>query len=88
MGAPGDELIIMAYGYLNEAEVAKFKAPKVCRLAAKTVDFVKAKLRFAGLLLDHEKPAGKSQHIVFRQWETDKGHIRWQRATKQRIHLI
>jgi aspartate 1-decarboxylase len=35
MGAPGDELIIMAYGYLNEAEVAKFKSPKVCRLGAK-----------------------------------------------------
>src|SRR3979409_2474796 len=25
MGAPGDEIIIMAYGYLNEAEIAKFK---------------------------------------------------------------
>ena len=35
MGAPGDEIIIMAYGYLNEAEIAKFKAPKVVRLAAK-----------------------------------------------------
>jgi len=35
MGAPGDEIIIMAYGYLNEAEIAKFKGPKVVRLAAK-----------------------------------------------------
>jgi len=35
MGAPGDEIIIMAYGYLNEAELAKFKGPKVVRLAAK-----------------------------------------------------
>ncbi len=34
MGAPGDELIIMAYGYLEPAEVAAFKAPKVVRLAA------------------------------------------------------
>lgn len=35
MGAPGDELIIMAYGYLSEAEVAKFKSPQVCRLGDK-----------------------------------------------------
>jgi aspartate 1-decarboxylase len=35
MGQPGDELIIMAYGYLNEAEVSAFKAPRVVRLAAK-----------------------------------------------------
>jgi aspartate 1-decarboxylase len=35
MGAPGDELIIMAYGYLDEKEVAKFKAPKVVRLGDK-----------------------------------------------------
>ena len=35
MGAPGDEIIIMAYGYLNEAEIAKFKGPRVVRLADK-----------------------------------------------------
>jgi len=35
MGAPGDELIIMATGYLNEAEAAQFKSPKVCRLGEK-----------------------------------------------------
>lgn len=35
MGAPGDELIIMAYGYLNEAELQKFKSPRVCRLGDK-----------------------------------------------------
>jgi len=35
MGSPGDEIIIMAYGYLNEAEVAKFKSPKVVRLGEK-----------------------------------------------------
>ena len=35
MGSPGDEIIIMAYGYLNEAEVARFKGPTVVRLAAK-----------------------------------------------------
>ena len=35
MGAPGDELIIMAYGYLNETELAKFKSPKVVRLGEK-----------------------------------------------------
>ena len=34
MGAPGDEIIIMAYGYLNETEVAAFKSPRVVRLAA------------------------------------------------------
>ena len=32
MGAPGDEIIIMAYGYLNEAEIAGFKGPRVVRL--------------------------------------------------------
>ena len=35
MGKPGDELIIMAYGYLSPGELRKFKAPKVVRLAAK-----------------------------------------------------
>jgi len=35
MGAPGDELIIMSYGYLNEAEIAKFKSPRVVRLGEK-----------------------------------------------------
>jgi aspartate 1-decarboxylase len=35
MGKPGDELIIMAYGYLSPAEVRRFKAPKVVRLGAK-----------------------------------------------------
>ncbi len=34
MGAPGDEIIIMAYGYLNETEIAQFKSPRVVRLAA------------------------------------------------------
>ena len=35
MGKPGDELIIMAYGYLTAAEVRAFKQPKVVRLGAK-----------------------------------------------------
>jgi aspartate 1-decarboxylase len=35
MGQPGDELIVMAYGYLSEAEAAVFKGPRVVRLAAK-----------------------------------------------------
>ena len=35
MGQPGDELIIMAYGYLSPAEVKRFKAPRVVRLGAK-----------------------------------------------------
>src|SRR5947208_838230 len=34
MGKPGDEIIIMAYGYLSPAETRRFKAPKVVRLAA------------------------------------------------------
>lgn len=34
MGGPGDELIVMAYGYLSEAETAAFKGPTVVRLAA------------------------------------------------------
>ena len=34
MGKPGDEIIIMAYGYLSPAEARRFKAPKVVRLAA------------------------------------------------------
>jgi len=34
MGTPGDEIIIMAYGYLNETELAAFKSPRVVRLAA------------------------------------------------------
>ena len=34
MGQPGDELIIMAYGYLSPAEVRKFKKPTVVRLGA------------------------------------------------------
>jgi len=34
MGAPGDELIIMAYGYLDAADLKTFKAPRVVRLAA------------------------------------------------------
>ena len=32
MGQPGDELIIMAYGYLSPGEVKAFKAPRVVRL--------------------------------------------------------
>jgi aspartate 1-decarboxylase len=35
MGAPGDELIVMAYGYLDEAEVSRFKGPQVVRLGPK-----------------------------------------------------
>ena len=35
MGSPGDELIIMAYGYLSSAEVKRFKKPRVVRLGAK-----------------------------------------------------
>lgn len=35
MGKPGDELIIMAYGYLSPAEVKKFKKPVVVRLGNK-----------------------------------------------------
>ena len=35
MGQPGDELIVMAYGYLTEAETSAFKGPRVVRLAAK-----------------------------------------------------
>ena len=34
MGKPGDEIIIMAYGYLSPGELRKFKSPKVVRLAA------------------------------------------------------
>jgi aspartate 1-decarboxylase len=34
MGKAGDEIIIMAYGYLSPAEVRKFKSPKVVRLGA------------------------------------------------------
>ena len=34
MGQPGDELIVMAYGYLAPSEVRKYKAPRVVRLAA------------------------------------------------------
>lgn len=33
LGAPGDELIIMAYGYLEPAELSRFRGPKVIRLA-------------------------------------------------------
>ncbi|HXG62125.1 MAG TPA: aspartate 1-decarboxylase [Planctomycetota bacterium] len=33
MGKPGDELIIMAYGYADPGEVARFKGPRVVRLA-------------------------------------------------------
>jgi aspartate 1-decarboxylase len=32
MGQPGDELILMAYGYLEPGETAKFKGPRVVRL--------------------------------------------------------
>jgi aspartate 1-decarboxylase len=32
MGQPGDELIIMAYGYLAADELKSFRAPKVVRL--------------------------------------------------------
>ena len=35
MGAPGDELIVMAYGYLEPGEIIKFKGPKVVRLGPK-----------------------------------------------------
>ncbi len=35
MGQPGDELIIMAYGYLSPAELKRFKSPRVVRLGAK-----------------------------------------------------
>ena len=35
MGSPGDEIIIMAYGYLSSGELRKFRRPKVVRLAAK-----------------------------------------------------
>jgi aspartate 1-decarboxylase len=35
MGAPGDELIILSYGYLEPSEIATFKAPRVVRLAAR-----------------------------------------------------
>lgn len=35
MGKPGDEIIIMAYGYLEPGEVHAFKGPTVVRLAAK-----------------------------------------------------
>ncbi len=35
MGKPGDEIIVMAYGYLSEPETAAFKGPRVVRLAAK-----------------------------------------------------
>ncbi len=35
MGKPGDELIIMAYGYLSPVEVRKYKKPTVVRLGAK-----------------------------------------------------
>jgi aspartate 1-decarboxylase len=34
MGQPGDEIIIMAYGYLHPDEIADFKGPRVVRLAA------------------------------------------------------
>ena len=34
MGQPGDEIIIMAYGYLNPDELSDFKGPRVVRLAA------------------------------------------------------
>lgn len=33
MGAVGDELIIMAYGYFEPSEAAGFKGPKVVKLA-------------------------------------------------------
>jgi aspartate 1-decarboxylase len=33
MGKPGEELIIMAYGYLSPGEVRRFKTPRVVRLA-------------------------------------------------------
>ena len=32
VGAPGDELIIMAYGYMDTDEISRFKGPKVVRL--------------------------------------------------------
>jgi aspartate 1-decarboxylase len=35
MGQPGDELIIMAYGYLEPGEVEAFKKPRVVRLGDK-----------------------------------------------------
>jgi aspartate 1-decarboxylase len=35
MGQPGDEIIIMAYGYLSGPEVKRFKAPRVVRLGEK-----------------------------------------------------
>lgn len=34
MGKPGDELIVMAYGYATEAKAKRFKGPRVVRLAA------------------------------------------------------
>ena len=34
MGQPGDEIIIMTYGYLDAEEVLRFKGPQVVRLAA------------------------------------------------------
>jgi aspartate 1-decarboxylase len=34
MGQPGDEIIIMAYGYLGPEEISSFKGPRVVRLAA------------------------------------------------------
>ena len=33
LGAVGDELIIMAYGYMDAAETSRFKGPKVIKLA-------------------------------------------------------
>lgn len=35
MGKPGDEIIIMAYGYFSGPELRKFKKPKVVRLGPK-----------------------------------------------------
>ena len=35
MGKPGDEIIIMAYGYLSPAEARKFRKHRVVRLAAR-----------------------------------------------------
>ena len=32
LGALGDELIIMAYGYMDAAEISRFKGPRVVRL--------------------------------------------------------
>jgi aspartate 1-decarboxylase len=35
MGASGDEIIIMAYGYFDPAEASGFKGPRVVRLGEK-----------------------------------------------------